>query len=153
MVKNEINIKNIQVYIFGTEEKKKMPLISSKDIQQSKPLIGTVETETVVEKKKELTLAGLFKLPENEGLCLCFEDASGEWIISNHGNTLSRVLKDATLPRIDSYFCVNTNVGEIVYFMTNGHTFVAGYREKGIKVGYNFPGSLYRYKLYEWRKV
>ena len=134
-----------------------MPSISSKDIQYSEPLISVVKTEPIIEKKKELTLIDLFKLPENKELTLCFEDGTGEWTISNCGYKLSRIPQDVTLPRIDSYFCTHRReVGEIVYFMTNGHTFVIGYCEKGIKFEYSYPGSLYNhaiYKKYEWRKL
>lgn len=148
---------SISSYIFGTEEKKKMPSLSSKDIQQSEPLISVVETEPIIEKKKELTLVDHVKLPENKELCLCFEDGCGEWRISDCGNRLSRVPQDVTLSRIDSYFCVyKREVGEIVYFMTNGHTFVVKYCEKGVKFGCSYPGLLFSYVIYEkyeWRKL
>jgi len=148
----------INSYIFGTEEKKKMPSLSSKDIQQSEPLMSVVETEPIIEKKKELTLIDLVNLPENKELCLCFEAGCGEWIISDRGKKLSRVSKDTTIPRIDSYWCTySRGTGEIGYFMTAGHTFLIGCCEKGIKITYTLPGqcrSNYNTcKQYEWRKV
>jgi hypothetical protein len=148
---------SLSSYIFGTEERKKMPSLSSNNIQQSEPLIRVVKTEPVIEKKKELSLIDLVRSPENEELCLCFGDSCGEWIISNNGNKLSRVSKDVTLPRMDLYFCSHKiKTDEIGYFMTNGHTFLVGYCEEGIKFGYSFPGFLHNYMVYnkyEWKKI
>lgn len=152
---------SLSSYIFGTtEEKKKMPSLSSKDIQQTDSLPSAVkkEDEPVVEKK--VTLFDLFKLPENKGSEIWIEDESGFWIISNNGVNLSRVHnKAAVFPRIDSYFSVYDSTGEASYFMTSGHTFAMKYYNEKIRLRCFCPNGAIGgeisviFKNFEWKKT
>lgn len=152
---------SLSSYIFGsTEEKKKMPSLSSKDIQQTEPLPSAVKKEGEPVAVEKVTLSDLFKLPENKGSEIWIEDDSGFWIISHEGINLSRLHnKTAVFSRIDSYFSVYDSTGEVSYFMTSGHTFAIKYYNEKIRLSCFCPNGVIGgeisviFKNFEWKKI